>query len=194
MTTTSLTGLSPRAVGVLSIFLTTSIPSTMLPNTTCLPFSHGVAVVVMKNCDPLVLGPALAMERTPGPTWLSLSRGKGLIRELAAVDGVPARAVTSLEITALDHEVGDDAVEDGVLVPEVLSPVASCLKFSTVFGTSLPNRPMTILPWGSPPMDTSKYTLLVTSALHKRGAVSAVGHESASAGQQRRPLQQQQSP
>ena len=76
VTTTSLTGLSPRAVGVLSIFLTTSIPSTMLPNTTCLPFSHGVAVVVMKNCDPLVLGPALAMERTPGPTWLSLSRGK----------------------------------------------------------------------------------------------------------------------
>ena len=53
------------------------------------------------------------------PDVVELVQGKGLIRELAAVDGVPARAVTSLEITALDHEVGDDAVEDGVLVPEV---------------------------------------------------------------------------
>ena len=28
-----------------------------------------------ENCDPLVLGPALAMESTPGPTCASLSRG-----------------------------------------------------------------------------------------------------------------------
>jgi hypothetical protein len=39
--------------------LTTSMPSTTLPNTTCLPSSHGVATVHRKNCDPLVLGPAM---------------------------------------------------------------------------------------------------------------------------------------
>ena len=35
------------------------------PNTTCLPSSHWVLAVQRKNCDPLVLGPALAMDRTP---------------------------------------------------------------------------------------------------------------------------------
>ena len=41
------------------------------PNTTCLPSSHGVSTVVMKNCDPLVPGPALAIERRPGWVWRS---------------------------------------------------------------------------------------------------------------------------
>lgn len=31
--------------------------------------NHGVSAVQMKNWDPLVLGPALAMDRTPFPTW-----------------------------------------------------------------------------------------------------------------------------
>ena len=35
------------------------------PKTTCLPSSHWVLAVQRKNCDPLVLGPALAMDRTP---------------------------------------------------------------------------------------------------------------------------------
>ena len=74
VTTTSLTGRSPRPWGLLDL-RTTSMPSTTVPNTTWRPFNHGVAVVVMKNCDPLVLGPALAMESTPGPTCASLSRG-----------------------------------------------------------------------------------------------------------------------
>ena len=42
----------------------------------CLPSSHCVGASVMKNCDPLVLGPELAMERTPAPVcfrseWIS---------------------------------------------------------------------------------------------------------------------------
>ncbi len=49
-----------------SIALTTSIPFNTRPNTTCLPSSHGVLTVVMKNCEPLVLGPALAMLNNPG--------------------------------------------------------------------------------------------------------------------------------
>lgn len=35
----------------------------------------------------------------------------------------------------------------------------SSMKFSTVFGTVLPNNPITILPASSPPIFMSKYTL-----------------------------------
>ena len=45
-----LTGRSPGLlVGVLPIFLTTSMPSTTSPNTLCLLSSHGVGASVMKN-------------------------------------------------------------------------------------------------------------------------------------------------
>ena len=50
-----------------STALTTSIPCLTLPKTTCFPSSQAVSEVQRKNCDPLVLGPALAMERIPGP-------------------------------------------------------------------------------------------------------------------------------
>ena len=40
-----------------SILRTMSRPSTTSPKTTCLPSSHEVTIVVMKNCEPLVLGP-----------------------------------------------------------------------------------------------------------------------------------------
>lgn len=75
--TTSSLGRSPLPVSPSSIALTTSIPSSTLPNTTCLklatkpgldlihsvhrPSSHGVCTVVMKNWDPFVSGPALAI-------------------------------------------------------------------------------------------------------------------------------------
>ena len=54
-----------------SIARTTSMPSTTDPKTTCLPSSHAVLEVQMKNCDPLVPGPALAMDNTPGPVCFS---------------------------------------------------------------------------------------------------------------------------
>lgn len=44
-----------------------TMPSKILPNTTCLPSSHGVWIVVMKNWEPLVSLPALAMLSQPGP-------------------------------------------------------------------------------------------------------------------------------
>lgn len=56
---TSIAGLS-RLVRTFSILRTTSMlvpSSTTLPNTTCLLFRNGVATVVMKNCEPFVLGP-----------------------------------------------------------------------------------------------------------------------------------------
>ena len=35
------------------------------PKTTCLPSSHDVFLTVMKNCDPLVSFPALAIDNHP---------------------------------------------------------------------------------------------------------------------------------
>eukprot|EP00409_Alexandrium_fundyense_P003343 CAMPEP_0185903476 /NCGR_PEP_ID=MMETSP0196C-20130402/2726_1 /TAXON_ID=2932 /ORGANISM="Alexandrium fundyense, Strain CCMP1719" /LENGTH=97 /DNA_ID=CAMNT_0028622539 /DNA_START=128 /DNA_END=421 /DNA_ORIENTATION=+ len=55
-----------------SILLTTSIPSVTIPKTTCLPSSQAVLTVQRKNWEPLVLGPAFAMERMPGPVCLSV--------------------------------------------------------------------------------------------------------------------------
>ncbi len=52
------TSLPRWPVLVISIFLTTSVPSTTLPNTVCFPSRKGVGTVVIKNWDPLVLGPA----------------------------------------------------------------------------------------------------------------------------------------
>lgn len=42
----------PNSVPMTSIFFTTSIPDVTFPNTTCLPFSHGVSPTQMKNCWP----------------------------------------------------------------------------------------------------------------------------------------------
>jgi hypothetical protein len=42
-----------------------SIPLLTLPKTECFPSNHGVGTVVMKNCDPFVFGPALALLKTP---------------------------------------------------------------------------------------------------------------------------------
>lgn len=38
-----------------------TIPSRTLPKTTCFPSNHSALVARMKNCEPLVSGPALAM-------------------------------------------------------------------------------------------------------------------------------------
>src|ERR1019366_9031424 len=65
--TTSLVGLSREAVGTRAMFFTTSIPAITVPKTECLLSRCGVARSVMKNCEPLVAGPELAIESTPGP-------------------------------------------------------------------------------------------------------------------------------
>ena len=50
----------------------TRLPTLMtLPKTQCLPSSQSVLTVHRKNCEPLVLGPALAMDRVPGPVCFS---------------------------------------------------------------------------------------------------------------------------
>ena len=44
------------------------MPSTTEPKTTCLPSNQGVLVVQRKNWEPLVPGPALAIDKIPGPS------------------------------------------------------------------------------------------------------------------------------
>lgn len=44
-----------------------------------------------------------------------------LTRELVAIDGLAASAVSSGEVTTLEHELRDHSVEHGVLEPKVLS-------------------------------------------------------------------------
>jgi len=68
------------------------------------------------NWEPLVLGPALAMEQL-----------EVLVGELGAVDGLPAGAVAAGEVAALAHEAGDDAVEGGALVVQRLPRGAQAL-------------------------------------------------------------------
>lgn len=53
----------------LQVGLRAAIP---LPKTVCLPFSHDVMTVVMKNWEPLVLGPALAMLSKPATSCFSV--------------------------------------------------------------------------------------------------------------------------
>mmetsp|Transcript_46993 Transcript_46993/g.119880 ORF Transcript_46993/g.119880 Transcript_46993/m.119880 type:complete len:228 (+) Transcript_46993:454-1137(+) len=55
---------STRSVRMLS-------PSIALPNTVCFPLRCGCGRNRMKNCEPLVLGPALAIDRTPPASCLS---------------------------------------------------------------------------------------------------------------------------
>src|SRR5215469_17053967 len=64
--TTSLCGLSCVLRATLEILSTTSCPSTTSPKMVCLPVSHDVGATVMKNWQPLVLGPELAIASLPG--------------------------------------------------------------------------------------------------------------------------------
>ncbi len=82
------------------------------PNTVCLPSSQGaLSVVTMKNCEPFVFGPALAMASAPRTTlWWLISSSN-------CVAG--AAGAGALRAAALDHEVGDHAVEDDPVVEAV---------------------------------------------------------------------------
>lgn len=53
-----------------SMACTTSYPLLTRPKTVCLLSSQGHGTVVMKNCEPLVLGPLFAMETVKGRSCL----------------------------------------------------------------------------------------------------------------------------
>jgi len=56
----------PHSEPRLSIALTTALPFTTLPNTTCRPSNHDVLAVVMKDWERFVSLPPLAMESRNG--------------------------------------------------------------------------------------------------------------------------------
>lgn len=92
--------------------------------------------MVTKNWDPLVLGPALAIERRPGLPcfrwkFSSGKREKELLQnksgasrvptsKFLAIDGLATSTVVASEITALEHEVGDHTVKRGIFVAKTV--------------------------------------------------------------------------
>mmetsp|Transcript_8347 Transcript_8347/g.27546 ORF Transcript_8347/g.27546 Transcript_8347/m.27546 type:complete len:233 (+) Transcript_8347:126-824(+) len=68
-------GRSSLSVGTRSILARASKPPTTLPKTVCLPSRWAADLNVMKNCDPFVFGPELAIDSTPLPSCLSLAIG-----------------------------------------------------------------------------------------------------------------------
>mmetsp|Transcript_90711 Transcript_90711/g.256148 ORF Transcript_90711/g.256148 Transcript_90711/m.256148 type:complete len:221 (+) Transcript_90711:207-869(+) len=62
----------PVLLPTFSILFTTSKPDTTFPKTTCFPSKWGVGTVQMKNCDPFVLAPELAIDKIPGAVCLIL--------------------------------------------------------------------------------------------------------------------------
>ena len=110
-------GLSCLSVFDFSMACTTSEPLVTLPNdTVCLPSSHGVAAVVMKNCDPLVLGPRVGHGHRIRAIVPQIPRD--LVLKLPAPYRDPPRAVPE-RVPGLQHEPLDDAVEDDVVIVPV---------------------------------------------------------------------------
>ena len=62
-----------------------------------------------------------------GAEVLAALSGEGLVSELLAVDRLATSAVLAGEVAALDHEVGNDAVEGGGLVVQGLAGAAGSL-------------------------------------------------------------------
>jgi hypothetical protein len=107
----------------------------------------------MKNCEPLVSRAGVGHRQLARLVEL-VRRALGLVLELVA----GAAHAGARRIAALDHEVGNHAMEDGSVVQLVLllarvcgwvhsrEPSASSMKFLTVMGASASNRRTVILP------------------------------------------------
>lgn len=95
-----------------------------------------VVTVVMKNCDPLVSGPAFAIDKNPTPrkqksisslksegmkhlqvfTWSCVLELEVLVSKVCAIDRLSSPSITKGEVTSLNHEAGNDPVECAPLV------------------------------------------------------------------------------
>lgn len=69
-------------------------------------------------------------------TGLGVAVSKVLVRETVAVDGLATSTVATGEITALEHKVGDDAVEWGAGIAETLFASAEGAEVFTGLGDS----------------------------------------------------------
>mmetsp|Transcript_510 Transcript_510/g.1637 ORF Transcript_510/g.1637 Transcript_510/m.1637 type:complete len:215 (-) Transcript_510:442-1086(-) len=129
------------------------MPSITLPKTTCFPSSHGVSAVHRKNCEPLVPGPALAMERMPSPSCLSTKFSSSNFSPKMLFPPVPFWFVKS---PPWHMKPGITRWNGEPLYPNPFSIVHSARKFSAVLGVTSPRISMTIFPAASPPMSMSK--------------------------------------
>ena len=112
---TSCTGRSRGSVSTAEIASTTAreASSVTAPKIVCLPWSHSVGAVVMKNCEPLVPLP----RRRPALHGQDVGGGEGQGGvDLVVEDVAGSSGTVTQRVTALDHETGDDAVEDDVVV------------------------------------------------------------------------------
>jgi len=104
-------------VGSVSIALTTSIPLTTLPKTVCLPSRKVFGAVLMKNCEPLVLGPAFAIAIVPTVLCFFFVDLVGkFVARAARAPKVHFAVVFRERVAALDHKARDHAMEFGAIV------------------------------------------------------------------------------
>merc|ERR1719221_2209248 len=145
-----------------SIFFTTSMPSVTLPNTTCFPSSHAVFTVHKKNCEPLVFGPAFAIERMPGPVCLRVKFSSANFAPYIDSPPVPLPAVKSPPWHMNSVITRWNALPlkcNGLpLLPVPFSPVQRQRKFSAVLGATSALSSITMRPDAAPPIVMSKKT------------------------------------
>merc|ERR1719245_811089 len=146
-----------------SIFFTISIPSLTTPKTTCFPSNHCVLTVQRKNWEPFVFGPALAIERIPGPVCFSVKFSSANFDPYIDSPPVPLPAVKSPPWHINSGITRWKALPlkwSGLPdFPVPFSPVHKQRKFSAVFGATSALSSITILPAAAPPMVMSKKTL-----------------------------------
>lgn len=58
----------------------------LLPKIVCFPSSHCVGANVIKNCDPLVSGPELAIDTTPAPIFKVLNKNKFFHKKMCVLN------------------------------------------------------------------------------------------------------------
>ena len=73
---TSCNGRFWLSTGTRPMASSTSRPTLTLPNTVCLPASQSVSTRLMKNCEPLLFGPLLAMAMTPRTGMREIKRSE----------------------------------------------------------------------------------------------------------------------
>lgn len=81
-------GRSSSSVGTFSMVARVVRPPTTMPKTVCLKLRWLADLYRMKNCDPLLWGPLLAMLTTPRPEWTSFEFSSSL-NGLPHIDSPP---------------------------------------------------------------------------------------------------------
>mmetsp|Transcript_51433 Transcript_51433/g.151596 ORF Transcript_51433/g.151596 Transcript_51433/m.151596 type:complete len:215 (-) Transcript_51433:172-816(-) len=130
----------PPSLPQASMRYTTSMPSTTRPKTTCFPSRCGQVFVVMKNCEPLVFLPLLAMLRMPGTVCFRLRFSSAKVWPKMDSPPVPSPCVKSppwiMKFGMMRWKGHPLKCSGEPLLPFPRAPVQSERKFSAVRGTT----------------------------------------------------------